>query len=187
MQSMEDRSDVVGPRRLSRRAALGIGVAGVAGASMAVSAATYVIAADGTPPAAPSLAVDPHAAHSGTAVSTANPGPAAPPFVPVSGQPLADPPRISGSAGLLETTMTMAVSPTMFAGQGSERGAKRQLPRADHHAQPGGYLEKQGRQSIAGLHQRAYAPIPRFTKGQFGQRLHAHRSGGDVRLRVPHS
>ena len=115
MQSMEDRSDVVGPRRLSRRAALGIGVAGVAGAGLAVSAATYVIAADGTPPASP--VVDPHAAHSGTAVSTANLGPAAPPFVPVSGQPLADPPRISGSAGLLETTMTMAVSPTMFAGQ----------------------------------------------------------------------
>lgn len=44
-------------------------------------------------------------------------GPPPPPFVPVSGQPLTDPQRIASSGGLLETTMTMALSPTMFAGK----------------------------------------------------------------------
>ena len=40
-----------------------------------------------------------------------------PPFVPIAGQPVAEPARIASSAGLLETTMTMALSPMMFAGQ----------------------------------------------------------------------
>jgi FtsP/CotA-like multicopper oxidase with cupredoxin domain len=113
MESPEDRAGAARPRRLSRRAALGISAAGIAGIGLAAGAEQFVGAAAGTPEAPP--VADPHAGHGSE--TTAPSGTQAPPFVPVSGQPLSDPPRLTSSAGLLETTMTMALSSTMFAGR----------------------------------------------------------------------
>ncbi len=115
MQSTEKPHDAEPPRRISRRVALGIGAAGVAGIGIAAGAEKFVIAADGTPEASP--VADPHAGHGGPSAASTSAASSAPPFVPISGQPLADPPRIASNGGLLETRMTMAVSPTMFAGQ----------------------------------------------------------------------
>jgi FtsP/CotA-like multicopper oxidase with cupredoxin domain len=115
MESAEKHHDAGSPRRISRRAALGIGATGIAAIGIAAGADKFVTAADGTPEASP--VADPHAGHGGPSITNTAAATSAPPFVPVSGQPLADPPRIASSGGLLETTMTMAVSPTMFAGQ----------------------------------------------------------------------
>lgn len=115
MQSPDECHDVENPRRLSRRAALGMGGLALTGIGLAAGAGAFVDAADGTPEASP--VSDPHAGHGASAVASAPAAPAAPPFVPVAGQPLADMQRIASSGGLLETKMTMALSPTMFAGQ----------------------------------------------------------------------
>ncbi|MCA9860295.1 MAG: multicopper oxidase domain-containing protein, partial [Thermomicrobiales bacterium] len=114
MHSSEEHRDADIPRRISRRTAFGLGAAGVAGLGVAVAAERIVTAADGTPEASP--VADPHAAHGGTPAA-ASPAAAGPPFVPISGQPLAEPQRHISTGGVLETTMTMAMSPTMFAGQ----------------------------------------------------------------------
>lgn len=115
MRSAEEPSGANEQRRFSRRATLGIGGLALAGIGFAAGVETFADAAEGTPEASP--AVDPHAGHGGGSPAAAPAGPPAPPFVPVAGQPLAEPPRISSSGGLLETSMTMAPSPTMFAGQ----------------------------------------------------------------------
>lgn len=115
MQTEEEHHDAATPRRLSRRATLGIGGAAIAGLGLAPSVISLVKAADGTPEASP--VADPHAGHGGASGAATPVVSSGPPFIPVAGQPLAEPTRIASSGGVLETAMTMAVSPTMFAGR----------------------------------------------------------------------
>ncbi len=114
MQSPQGPGDAQTPRRLSRRAAIGTGAAGVAGLGLAVGAERFALADDATPVASPSAGS--HAGH-GTPSGSASPVAAGPPFVPITGQPLVDIKRLSSESGVLDTTMTMEVSSVMFAGQ----------------------------------------------------------------------
>lgn len=113
MHSAEASSGAETPRRLSRRATMGIGGLAVAGIGLAAGASTLTGAVDSTPEASP--VAGPHAEHGGNApAASASSGP---PFIPVTGQPLGEPSRIASSGGLLETTMDIGLTPTMFAGQ----------------------------------------------------------------------
>ncbi len=112
MQSPEERSDAATARRISRRTALGVGVAGI---GLAAGAERFALAQDATPAASP--VAEPHAGHGATPPSATPQAAAGPPFVPISGQPLADASRHASMSGELSTTMEMAVSPVMFAGQ----------------------------------------------------------------------
>lgn len=114
MESPEEHANSATGRRISRRTAIGLGSASIAAIGLAGGASRLIEAADGTPEASPQAT--PHGAHGGSAASTPA-ATAGPPFVPVSGQPLSEPQRIASAGGLLQTTMTMALSPTMFAGQ----------------------------------------------------------------------